>query len=55
MTDRLALRVEEAAAALGCDSETVRRWLVSGRLPGRKVGGIWLVSIRGLVEWLGAD
>jgi len=52
MTDRLAYRVEEVAAAVGVDNETVRRWLEKGRIPGRKVGGLWLIPIEGLRNWL---
>jgi excisionase family DNA binding protein len=32
------LTVPEAAARVGCDPETIRRWIRSGRLRARKVG-----------------
>jgi excisionase family DNA binding protein len=33
---------EEAAVALGCSRQTVRRWAASGELPGRHAGHSWL-------------
>jgi len=38
------LKVGEAAAILGVHVRTVRAWLKSGAIRGRKVGGIWLVN-----------
>lgn len=38
------LTVPEAAARLGVSPKTVRRMLVSGVLPGQKVGGRWLID-----------
>jgi excisionase family DNA binding protein len=43
-----SLTVPEAARVLGCASQTVRRLLQKGRLPGRKHGREWIV-------WLWAD
>jgi excisionase family DNA binding protein len=43
-----ALTVPEAARVLGCASQTVRRLLQNGQLPGRKHGREWIV-------WLCAD
>jgi excisionase family DNA binding protein len=42
----------EVAALLKIHPETVRRWLVAGTLPGRKVGGLWLVSAARLQAWV---
>ena len=42
----------EVAAILGLHPNTVWRWLASGKLPGRKVGGIWLVSAERLAAWM---
>jgi excisionase family DNA binding protein len=48
MTDRRALRISEVAESIGVDHETVRRWVVSGKLRGVRVGGVWLVPVEGL-------
>ncbi len=42
----------QLANLLGLHPETVRRWLASGNIPGRKVGGLWLVSAVRLRAWL---
>jgi excisionase family DNA binding protein len=39
MTDRRALRISEVAESIGVDHETVRPWVVSGKLRGVRVGG----------------
>jgi excisionase family DNA binding protein len=39
------LPIEEAAAALSCTAETIRRQLRRGRLPGRKIGRVWRVDL----------
>ena len=52
VSGRTALRVSEVAEALGVDQETVRRALVRGELPGRKLGSTWLVPVRELEAWL---
>jgi len=41
---RVALRVAEVARRIGVNEETVRRALVRGELPGRKLGSTWLVQ-----------
>jgi excisionase family DNA binding protein len=54
--EREALRSEEVAEAIGVKVDTVQRWLQRGEMPGRKVGGVWLVGIRALremAEWRG--
>lgn len=49
---RSALRVSEVARRLGVNEETVRRALVRGELPGRKLGSTWLVSVKAPDGWL---
>jgi excisionase family DNA binding protein len=39
------LPIDEAAAALSCTAETIRRQLRRGRLPGRKIGRVWRVDL----------
>ena len=51
-TFRAALRVAEVAEMLGVNEETVRRALLRGDLPGRKLGSAWLVPVAGLDAWL---
>lgn len=48
----MALTVEQAAAELQVNPETVRRQLSMGRLPGRKVGSTWRLSRRALESYL---
>jgi excisionase family DNA binding protein len=43
MTDELSPR--GAAERLGATTRTVQRWIASGRLPARRVGGRWRVAI----------
>ncbi len=38
--------VAEVAARRGVDPRTVRRWIVTGRVAGRLIGGRWLVEER---------
>jgi excisionase family DNA binding protein len=45
----------EAARLLRRDRDTVYRLLKAGRLPGRKVGGTWLVDAAKLRQLLGAS
>lgn len=35
----------EAAHALGVTRRTVYRWLKSGELDGRKIGGVWRIRV----------
>jgi excisionase family DNA binding protein len=42
MPDELTPR--EAAARLGATTRTVQRWIASGALPARRVGGRWRVA-----------
>lgn len=38
------LTVEEAARVLQVNADTVRRWLRSGELTGRKLGRVWRIA-----------
>lgn len=40
----------EAGAFLGVTSQTVRRLIETGELPGRRVGHLWRVPVSALVE-----
>ncbi|HEU0236410.1 MAG TPA: biotin carboxylase N-terminal domain-containing protein [Candidatus Limnocylindrales bacterium] len=42
MTDELGPR--EAAARLGATTRSVQRWIATGRLPARRIGGRWRVA-----------
>ena len=44
----------EIAAILGVHRNTVWRWLATGKLPGRKVGGLWMVPETAFETWLGS-
>lgn len=48
------LNSDEAAEYLGMHRETVRIRVRSGRLPGRKVGGVWKFKAATLDEWIAA-
>ena len=53
MTDPpTVLSPDEIAAILGVHRNTVWRWLATGKLPGRKVGRIWLTTATALETWL---
>lgn len=38
------LTVEEAACVLQVNTDTVRRWLRSGEITGRKLGRVWRIT-----------
>jgi acetyl-CoA/propionyl-CoA carboxylase biotin carboxyl carrier protein len=38
------LRPSQAAARIGATTRSVQRWIATGRLPARRVGGRWLVA-----------
>ena len=47
------LTIEQVALRLQVDDETVRRWLVAGKLKGFKIGGsLWRVSESELKEFI---
>lgn len=46
------LDVEDVAALMDLNTETVRRLAREGKLPGRKVGGAWRFSKPALLAWL---
>ena len=46
------LALEQLAAFLQLDVETVRALAARGEIPGRKVGGHWRFSRRAVLDWL---
>ena len=52
LSDRLALRIPEVAAALGVGERTVRRWMRNNALPYRRLDGVVLIPRRALEQWL---
>lgn len=48
----LALTVDDVAAELQVNRQTIARWLRQGKLPGRKVGREWRVSRKALERYL---
>ncbi len=49
------LTVEQAAALLQVTPRTVYEWLKRRRIPGRKVGKVWLIPEDALLEYLRGD
>ena len=54
-TDPRELSPSQAAARLGTSTRTVQRWIASGRLPARRVGGRWRVAFDALDAFERAD
>ena len=50
--DDQIMTVKEVSAYLRLAESTVYKLAHEGRLPGRKIGGMWRFSRRGLEEWL---
>ena len=46
------LSVDQASALLQLNPQTVRRMLVRGQLPGRKLGNTWRLSRNQLLEFV---
>ncbi len=46
------LNARQAAALLGITERVCREWLKAGKIPGRKVGKLWLVSEDALLSSL---
>lgn len=51
-TPRAYLRAQEIATLCGVSLRTVRRWIATGALPSRKVGGVRLVEKEALETML---
>lgn len=49
---RLALRPAEAAKALGVCTKTMDRLIAAGTVPSLRVGGLRLIPVDGLRDWL---
>jgi excisionase family DNA binding protein len=52
LADRLALRPKEAAEALGISDRTLRTWMRDEGLPAVRVGGVLLIRVSDLHEWM---
>ena len=52
---RLWLSLVEAAEMTGLHTETLRRHVKTGKLPGRKIGGRWMIPRASLVPTEPAD
>lgn len=52
MTDRLTLRVPEAAELLGVPLSTCYQWAAEGRIPTVRVGRVVLIPRKALEAWL---
>ena len=50
--ERIALRPEECARALGVDDRTLRRWQKNEGLPFARVGGVVLFPVAEVRAWL---
>ena len=50
--ERVALTPAQAADLLQCTPNKIYQLLQRGQMPGRKVGGAWLIPYRRLIEWL---
>lgn len=50
--DAIVMTVSEVAKFLRLAESTVYKLAQEGELPGRKVGGTWRFSRKGLEEWL---
>lgn len=51
---RFGLTVEEVAEGLRCSTNHVRKLILTGELPARKVGRSWLVHPDSIHAWLKA-
>ena len=49
------LRPSEAAARIGATTRSIQRWIASGRLPARRVGGRWRVASDALDAFVRGD
>ncbi len=49
------LNAVQAAELLGVSVRTMREWLRLGRIPGRRVGKLWLISEAALMAFLAED
>src|SRR3954468_15355556 len=53
MTDEFS--PSEAAARIGATTRSVQRWITTGRLPARRVGGRWRVAIDAIDAFAAAE
>lgn len=52
MDERDILNMRQACELLGLSRGTLLKHLHAGNLPGRKLGRVWLLSRRQLIEWV---
>jgi excisionase family DNA binding protein len=55
MSERLLLRPEEVATALGCGRAKVYRLIATGVLPALRVGAVQRVPLDALKEWIARE
>lgn len=48
----MAYSAAQAAEAIGVSPDRVRELCARGDLPGRRIGGRWLIPVRRLEQWL---
>lgn len=49
------VRAEDVASYLGKSAKEVRRLAREGKIPGRKVGGVWYFNPRRIAEMVGCE
>ncbi len=50
------MTIEQVAKRLQVNEETVRRWLLAGKLKGSKIGGtLWRISEEDLSEFISSE
>ena len=49
------LTPDDVAEIAQLHPETVRRLMREGKIPGKRMGGSWRISVRKFEEWLEAD
>ena len=50
--EAISLTLEQAALRLGIGYQAMRKLIVSGEIPARKVGTGWIVGIKSLERWV---
>lgn len=56
--DETLMTVKEAAAFLKVSDDSIRRWLKTGRLQGKRLGGVtvgWRISVGAIRAFLATD
>ena len=50
--EAISLTLEQAAQRLGIGYQAMRKLIVSGEIPARKVGNGWIVGVKALEQWV---